>query len=671
MLVCSLWSGAAVGEAPPAGPSPSEPTSAAVAFDDPDVATVPGTLVVRTDGPADADERAAIASAAGGVPSRRIADDTFVVELDDGAVEGGAAELTGRDGIAAVQPELVYRAAATEPDDVCWRTSGCVAPDGSPSAGGQVELRAVGAQLAWDVTHGSADVVVAVLDTAIETSPPHRDLVGKLLPGASFIGSRSCAGPAVARDHGTMAAGLIAAQPDNGTDIAGLGWDTRVLPVEVLDDCGSGSTSGVAVGIRWAADNGADIINLSLTGPAPDPVVSEAVAHARSKGVLVVAAAGNQGATTPVWPAADLGVVAVAATGLAGTPDEDRVAPYSNAGSWVDIAAPGTDVIGLRRAGGSTSAFDGTTRASGTSFAAPLVSGAAALVMAAEPGLTAEQVVRRLASSARPLEGTGQVLWGALDAAGALAEPPPGYRLAAADGRVLGYGDASPVGSEGGATRPVVGSAPHVSGRGSWLVQVDGRVLALGTAPSFGSAPALPASSAVVGIAATAGGDGYWLATRDGRVLAFGAAPHLGSSAGTPLNQPVVAVAAATRGDGYWLAARDGGIFTFGSAPFAGSTGGIRLNQPIVGMAATPTGRGYWLVARDGGVFAFGDATFSGSTGGIALNQPIVGMAPTATGGGYWLAAADGGIFAFGDAAFLGSAGGTGLASPVVSVTSR
>jgi subtilisin family serine protease len=631
---------------------------------------VPGTLVVRTDGPADADERAAIASAAGGVPSRRIAADTFVVALDEDAVEEGAAELTRLEGVAAVQPELVYRAAATEPDDVCWRASGCVAPDGRPSAG-QVELRAVRAELAWDVTHGSADVVVAVLDTAIETSPPHRDLVGKLLPGASFVGTRSCAGPPVARDHGTMAAGLIAAQPDNGTDIAGLGWDTRVLPVEVLDDCGSGATSGVAAGIRWAADNGADIVNLSLTGPAPDPVVSEAVAHARSKGVLVVAAAGNQGASAPVWPAADLGVVAVAATGRAGTPDEGRIAPYSNAGSWVDIAAPGTDVIGLRRVGGSTSPFDGTTRASGTSFATPLVAGAAALVMAADPGLGAEQVVRRLASSARPLEGRGQVLWGALDAAGALAEPPPGYRLAAADGHLLRFGDAPLAGPDGGATRPVVGLASHVTGRGSWLVQGDGRVVALGAAPPFGSAPALPAASAAVGIAATPGGDGYWLATRDGRVLAFGAAPDLGSKAGSRLNQPVVAVAAASRGDGYWLAARDGGIFTFGSAPFAGSTGGIVLNQPIVGMAPTPTGGGYWLVARDGGVFAFGDAAFLGSTGGIALNQPIVGMAPTVTGAGYWLAAADGGIFSFGDAPFLGSAGGTGLASPIVAVAPR
>jgi subtilisin family serine protease len=632
-------------------------------------ATVPGALVVRTEEAVGPSDRAAIAAAAGGVAGGRIAPDTFVVQVDDAAVASAAAELADLSGVAAVQPELVYRAADTEPDDVCWRASTCVAADGSALSGGQEELRAVGAQLAWDATHGSADVVVAVLDTAVETSPPHRDLVGKLLPGASFVRSRACTGPASARNHGTMAAGLIAAQPANGTDIAGLGWETRVLPVEVLDDCGGGSTSGVAAGIRFAADSGADIINLSLTGTVRDPTVSAAVAHARARGALVVAAAGNQGSSQRVWPAAELGVVAVAATGRAGTAAGDRIAPFSNHGSWVDIAAPGTDLIGLRRVGGSTGPFDGTTRASGTSFAAPLVSAAAALVLADEPGFGPEQVVARLAGSARPLGAGPQVLWGRLDVAAALSDPPPGYRLATAGGAVLGFGDAA--GAAAGGRSPVVGLAAHVTGRGHWLARADGTVTPAGSAPALGSPPPLPAGSAAVGIAATPGGDGYWLATRDGRVLPFGAAPGLGSQAGSRLNQPIVAIASARRGDGYWLVARDGGIFTFGSAPFAGSTGGIRLNRPIVGMAPTPTGRGYWLVASDGGIFSFGDARFAGSTGAITLNQPIVGMAPTATGGGYWLVAADGGIFSFGDATFLGSAGGVRLDQPVVAMAGR
>jgi hypothetical protein len=472
-----------------------------------------------------------------------------------------------------------------------------------------------------------------------------------------------------ARDHGTIAAGLIAAQPDNGVDIAGLGWSTRVLPVEVLDDCGSGTTSAVAAGVRWAVDNGADVINLSLTGTSKDPAVSAAVADARARGVLVVAAAGNQASRVPVWPAAEPGVVAVAATGRDGTADEDRLAPFSNRGEWVDIAAPGVDVVGLRRVGGSTTPFDGTTRASGTSFSAPIVSAAAALVMAADPARSAEQVVARIARSAAQIPGSGRdVLWGRLDVAAALEELPVGYRLAAEDGGLFSFGDAPFAGSAAGAaTATVVGAASHVSGRGYWLVGADGRVHPFGSVPRLGSAT-LATRQPVVGMAATQGGDGYWLATRDGRTAALGAAPDLGSRAGEPLNQPVVGIAAAPRGDGYWLVARDGGLFSFGSARFLGSTGAIRLNQPVVGMAPTPTGDGYWLVARDGGVFAFGDAPYLGSTGSIRLNQPIVGMAATRSGRGYWLVASDGGMFAFGDAPFLGSTGAIALNRPIVAV---
>ncbi len=637
-------------------------------------AVVPGSFVVRTERPVGPAERRAIAADAGGDPGALIAPDTFVVEVEP--TRGAGVEVLGLAGtgaIATVQPELVYTAAGTEPDDTCWRGSTCLAPDGTPSFGGQVELRSVGASEAWDITRGSADVIVAVLDTRIETSPPHRDLVGKLVEGRSFVPDPSCAGSTSARDHGTVAAGLIAAQPFNGGDIAGLGWDTRVMPVEVLNDCGSGTTSSVAAGIRFAADAGADIVNLSLTGSSQDPAVSAALAYARSKGLLVVAAAGNQASATKVWPAADLGVVAVAATGLPGTSGEDRIARFSNFGTWVDIAAPGEDVIGLRRVGGSTSPFDGTTRASGTSFAAPIVAAAAALVMAHDPSLSAEQVAARLAQSAAQIPGSGsQFLWGRLDVATALAEPPAGYRLVARDGGLFTFGDAPFAGSAAGsATAAITGGAAHVSGRGYWLAGSDGRVHPFGSVPSLGSATTQPSGKPVVDIAAAPGGDGYWLATSDGRILPFGTAANLGSKAGSVLNQPIVGMAAAQRGDGYWLLARDGGIFSFGDARFHGSTGGIRLNQPIVGMAPTPSGDGYWLVASDGGIFSFGDARFHGSTGGIRLNQPIVGMAPTPSGGGYWLVASDGGIFSFGDAAFLGSTGGTTLNEPIVGMLSR
>jgi len=624
---------------------------------------------VRTEGAAGAAARTAIAEVAGGVPGQVVAPDTFVVHLPEDADLGALSDV---EGVASLQPELLYHSADTEPGDTCWRSSACLDEDASPAVGGQIEMRNVGAPQAWDRSRGSADIVVAVLDTRIETAPPHRDLAGKLLPGASFVDG-GCQGPATARDHGTIAAGLIAAQPGNGTDVAGLGWDTRVLPVAVLDDCGSGTTSGVAAGVRWAADAGADILNLSLTGTGRDPALSSAVAYARSKGLLVVAAAGNQGGTAEVFPAADPGVVAVAATGVPGSPGEDRIAPFSNRGTWVDIAAPGTDVIGLRRSGGSTTPYDGTTRASGTSFASPLVAATAALVMAQDPSLSAEQVVSRLAQTAAPVPGTGeQFLWGRLDAAAAVRPLPVGYRLAAADGGIFSFGAAPFSGSAvGRGAAPLVGAAGHVSGRGYWLARADGRVDAFGSAPPLPAVAVQPTARPVVGITATNGGDGYWLATSDGTVVASGKAPHLGSTGAAALRRPVVGLAASLRGDGYWLVAGDGGIFSFGAASFYGSTGATRLNQPIVGMAATPSGGGYWLLAHDGGIFSFGDAAFFGSTGSMRLNQPIVGMAATATGRGYWLVAADGGIFAFGDAEFLGSTGATRLNRPIVAMTPR
>ena len=652
----------------PAAPG-SEPSTQVSGAPPGGAGVVAGSVVVRTDGPAGPSRRAAVAAIAGGDPGQVVAPDTFVVHLPPDADPSTLADARG---VAAVQPERRYQAAEVEPADPCWRGSTCLDEHARPALDGQVELRHVGAQQAWELSRGSPDVVVAVLDTRIETDPPHRDLGGKLLPGRSFLGDARCTG-ADARDHGTIAAGLIAARPGNGIDMAGLGWDTRVLPVEVLDDCGNGTTSGVAAGVRWAADAGADIINLSLTGSGPDPAVSSALAYARARGLLVVAAAGNQGGTRPVFPAADPGVVAVAATGVPGGVDGDRVASFSNRGTWVDIAAPGTDVTGLRRVGGSTNPTDGTTSGTGTSFAAPQVAAAAALVMAQDRSLTADQVVTRLAQSAAPMPDLGQeVLWGRLDAAAALRPLPAGYRLVAADGGLFSFGDAPFAGSAAGRGRaPYVGAAGHVTGRGYWVARVDGRVDAFGVAPAFPAPGRRAGSSPVVGITATNGGDGYWLATSDGGVLAAGAAPHLGSEEASSLNQPIVGIAAGHPGDGYWLVARDGGVFSFGTAPFLGSTGAIRLNQPIVGMTSTPSGAGYWLVAGDGGIFSFGDAAFHGSTGAMRLNQPIVGMAPTRSGRGYWLVAADGGIFSFGDAGFLGSTGGLRLGQPVVGMTAR
>ena len=146
----------------------------------------------------------------------------------------------------------------------------------------------------------------------------------------------------------------------------------------------------------------------------------------------------------------------------------------------------------------------------------------------------------------------------------------------------------------------------------------------------------------------TPDGKGYWVANADGTVMAFGDAQPFGSMAGQTLAAPIVGITATADGLGYWEVASDGGVFAFGDAVFHGSMGGTALNAPIVAIAATPDGLGYWLVGADGGVFSFGDAGQFGSMGGTHLNAPIVAFAATPDGRGYWLVAADGGVFSFG-----------------------
>ena len=246
-----------------------------------------------------------------------------------------------------------------------------------------------------------------------------------------------------------------------------------------------------------------------------------------------------------------------------------------------------------------------------------------------------------------------------------------GYWLAASDGGVFNYGNATFEGSHGGSplNKPIVGMAATPDGKGYWLVASDGGIFTYGNATFQGSHGGSPLNKPIVGMAATPDGTGYWLVASDGGIFTYGDATFQGSHGGSPLNKPIVGMAATPDGKGYWLVASDGGIFTYGDATFQGSHGGSPLNKPIVGMAATPDGTGYWLVASDGGIFTYGDATFQGSHGGSPLNKPIVGMAATPDGKGYWLVASDGGIFNYGDAPFDGSLGGSPLNAPIVAMT--
>jgi serine protease len=198
--------------------------------------------------------------------------------------------------------------------------------------------------------------------------------------------------------HGTHVAGIIGATANNAAGIAGLARGVAILPVRVLDGNGSGWNSDIAKGIVYAADRGAAVINLSLGSTSASATVRDAVAYANSKGSVVVAAAGNSrssGSPTS-YPAAFPNVIGVGATD-----STNRVASFSNAGSYVDVAAPGVKIL-------STVPATGYANLSGTSMATPYVAAAAALLRAAKPAATTAQVAAALQSTAVDLGAAGR-----------------------------------------------------------------------------------------------------------------------------------------------------------------------------------------------------------------------------------------------------------------------
>lgn len=264
----------------------------------------------------------------------------------------------------------------------------------------QWNLRRIGMEQLWDLRPTAPEIVVAVLDTGVDLT--HPDLRPNLLVEQGYDFIRDLPDPQDDESHGTAVAGIVGAVGNNREGVAGIAWMVKVLPIKALNARGRGPDSAMVRAIVYAADQGARIINISSTGSRYSAALEEAVTYAQAKGALVIAAAGNSGdqGNAVTYPAAFPGVLAVAAVD-----ERDQVAPFSQHGSYIGLAAPGVDVASTAWPGAGRGLY---ASQSGTSIAAPHVAGVAALLWSMRPDLTADQIAQVLLDTAEDIGEPGR-----------------------------------------------------------------------------------------------------------------------------------------------------------------------------------------------------------------------------------------------------------------------
>ena len=572
---------------PSPGPSAAPEPSASFDTDDYIVTFASGTSLSR---------RSSILAAAGA----DVVDTIAPLRLAIVRVPGGSPiidRLRGDGNVVRVERDRV-RSAGAAPSD--------------PGYADQWSLPAIG----WDTVYRSArpvgSAVVAVLDTGVDAS--HPDLAGRLVPGTSLLAGT---GPTVdPNGHGTAMAGIIAADTDNGIDIAGIGFDgVKVMPITVLDADGLGQDSDIIEGIVWAVDHGADVINLSFSNPGYSAALQAAIDYAWASDAVVVAATGNDGSSAPAYPAGDRGVV-----GVSNTDRADALNSSSNHGADTFLAAPGTDIRTLAAGGGTLSV-------TGTSASSAEVAGAAAMLRAIDPDASNAVIVGRLARSAAAVGTREETGNGRLDLA-----------------RAAGDDGTSPVTPSGAG--PSADGGPFVGPYVAAIASVNATTTLDGSTGSINVAPGA-SITLVMSVTTTGAGTAHdWNSSR----WAFGtSAPapgamtcvdHANHSGPGTFSETITITAPAVAGtyNLYLYAYNGDGCATGQSTQFV-RTGAldqvaptVTIDQAVAQVDPTRTSPITFTVVFSEPVtgFATGDVSFSGTAGG-AMTGTVTGGPTTYT----------------------------------------
>jgi subtilisin family serine protease len=368
---------------------------------------VPGVLLVRRKAGASAEavtRQAKGAAVAGRVDALGV----DKVTVPPGQEQAISRQLEQSGLVEFAQPDFLYRVADVTPND--------------PDYPQQWDLPKIRAPAAWGTTEGSPGVIVAVIDTGYDLGHPDRPV--NLIAGPTYTqnsapydgcGPEGVDGPSDDFGHGTHVGGTIAADFNNGVGMAGLAPNVSLLVIKAGDCAGYFADSDIVSAIDYAVNNGAKVINMSFGGPGPDDVMGAAVQGAARRGVVLVAAAGNDASSENFVPADLSGVMAIAATD-----PSDQPAYFSNYGPAIAVAAPGVNILSTYPTSLDPSGY---LVDNGTSMASPHVAAIAGLVLSAFPALSAGQVISAIERGAVPLGGSvpnAQYGYGRVDACNAL-----------------------------------------------------------------------------------------------------------------------------------------------------------------------------------------------------------------------------------------------------------